>query len=125
MGPIGIDAVTVSLWPDQPGIYLRTASGPQKEPQLCFGDSGGPVTIDRVPGSSFRKVVAVNSGLGAQPDATQKAPAFYSYLAPLNSRAFRDLLKGWADSGVPDALPPRARIICGYNRPAAIQGCRG
>jgi hypothetical protein len=124
MGAVDVDAIAISLWTGLPGIYVRTASGVGKEPQLCFGDSGGPVTIDISAGSKSRNVVAVNSGLGSQPGATASAPAFYSYLAPLNSQDFRDFLKAWVDAGNTGAHP-RPRIVCGYNRNAGQQGCRG
>nr|QQZ48883.1 trypsin-like serine protease [Phenylobacterium glaciei] len=124
MGYDSVEATGISLLPTQPGLYLRTLSSGSKEPVLCFGDSGGPVTLDVASGG--RRVVAVNSGVGATNTATPKAPAFYSYLSPLAAADFQAFLLEWAGPATPDPLhpAPAVRIICGYNRPAGIQGCR-
>lgn len=120
MGNDTIERTGVTLHPERPAYYWRLASG-GKDPVLCPGDSGGPVTVGA---AEKRRIVAVNSGLGAIPGVSAAHPAFYSYLSPLNTQAFHTFLKDWIEAGEGDKGKVK-RIVCGVTRPAGIQGCRG
>lgn len=113
-----VEARDVAIHPGQPGAYIRTLSTSSNEPVICYGDSGGPVMLATADGQG-RRVVAVNSGFGATPDASVSRQHFYSYLSPLSSLEFRRFLEAWA--GPPGSI---RRIVCGYNRNAGIGGCR-
>jgi hypothetical protein len=119
IGKEAVEAINFSLWPPESGIYVRTVSTADTQPVICPGDSGGPAMLD-LSGPALatsRAVVAVNSGSGPTIFATQQAPSFYSYFAPLSSNQFRTFLASWmrGHAGV---------VICGINRKAGISGCR-
>jgi hypothetical protein len=75
--------------------YLRIrAQG--KEPVLCPGDSGGPALVGATVAQKNpqgRRVVAVNSMVEAMPSGA--GYAYFSYLAPLGTDAFRRFQQGW------------------------------
>jgi hypothetical protein len=123
MGPEAVETVNVSIYPDKSGNYLRTRSKNSKDPVLCYGDSGGPVIV-AAPAGPGRRIVAVNSAVGATMEATHANPTFYSYLSPLASPGFRTFMADWVkQSGVPEK-DKKDRKICGFNLEAQRPGCR-
>jgi hypothetical protein len=120
IGERPINAMGVKLFAQRPAQYWRTLSSNSREPALCYGDSGGPVMYP-VDGGG-RRVIAVNSALGAVPTATYKKPAFYSYLSPLGTTEFKRFLQYWVNAGAAGTGSPR--IVCGFNRDGGNQGCR-
>ncbi|MBD9565272.1 trypsin-like serine peptidase [Pseudomonas sp. PDM09] len=121
IGERPIEATTVSLNVGRPALYWRTLSESGREPALCYGDSGGPVMFPKQGGA--RRVIAVNSALGATPTATHLQPAFYSYLSPLSTKEFRSFVKRWTAKGE-GKNPAHPRVICGFNLQSGNQGCR-
>ncbi|MCU7247251.1 trypsin-like serine peptidase [Pseudomonas koreensis] len=121
IGERPIEAIAISLKEKTPALYWRTLSESDREPALCFGDSGGPVMFPS-PGGG-RRVVGVNSALGATPTATHLQPSFYSYLSPLSTKEFESFLKEWVAKGE-DGNSTHPRVICGFNMKSGIQGCR-
>ena len=121
IGERPINAIAVSLFAQRPAQYWRTLSTSDREPAVCYGDSGGPVMYPKIGGS--RRVIAVNSALGAAPTATHLQPDFYSYLSPLNTREFKIFVRSWVGKGE-GGNPAHPRVVCGFNRPGGLQGCR-
>jgi V8-like Glu-specific endopeptidase len=119
-----IQAAAVSIFPGVSGIYVRTTSA-DGGPTLCYGDSGGPVMTAASAGPG-RRLVAVNSAMGATPTATSSKPAFYSYMAPLGSQAFRTFAEHWAEQTNLPAAQHKDRRICGIpgGLSAGTGGCR-
>jgi hypothetical protein len=121
IGDRNLEATQVTLYPGRPALYWRTLSETGKEPNICWGDSGGPLLSQRSGGP--RRVIGVNSALGATPVATHLAPAFYSYLSPLSTPAFSEFVTSWTAEGE-DSHPEHPRVVCGFNRQPGVQGCR-
>ena len=121
LGQESVEAINISIYPGQKGIYARTLSG-AKEPVLCFGDSGGPVMVSATGGG--RRVIAVNSAVGATPMATVASPSFYSYLSPLSASEFRTFVERWVGQATTPAAQRRDRRICGLSLAPGLGGCR-
>lgn len=95
----------------------RTVSRNAKEPNICPGDSGGPV-LTGITGSApkaGRRISGLNSAFHGRWGGEHEPPIFYSYLAPTGSAFF-----GWARKWADD----RKLIICGIQRDAGLGGCR-
>lgn len=123
IGRENIEAAGISIYPGRPGIFVR-ASSADGGPVLCQGDSGGPVIMG-APAGPGRRVVAVNSAMGAIDDPPSVKPAFYSYFSPLASTEFAAFAKSWvAQQDLPAAVARKDRRICGIQIPAGAGGCR-
>lgn len=127
MGDETIDATGISLYPSRSEKYVRTLATGAREPVLCPGDSGGPVLVATATAVgqpvTGRRIVAVNSAMGAKPGANASNPAFYSYLSPLETDEFKTFLESFA--GPRDGRGPQVRQkVCGHNVPTGLQGCR-
>lgn len=99
----GSDAIDYVRQPatEAGGVHVITTAQ-SGQPSLCPGDSGGGsmtgVTLEALGNATAaaaarRRVVAVNSGVGASPGAI--AP-LYSYFSPLGVTDFRDFLIQWS-----------------------------
>lgn len=122
MGHDQIEADNVSIYPGVPGTYVRTLSA-DGGPVLCNGDSGGPAMTSASSGPG-RRVVAVNSAMGATETATAAKPAFHSYLSPLGTAAFASFAQDWARQEGVDLAKRKDRRICGLTLAAGTGGCR-
>lgn len=123
MGAEKVEATSISIYPAMAGIYLRALSS-DGGPVLCPGDSGGPV-MTGAPAGPGRRVVAVNSALGATPEATAAKPAFNSYFAPLGSADFRSFLRDWVGQlSITDPAKRKDRRVCGFGITPGTGGCR-
>lgn len=95
----------------------RTVSRGPKEPNVCPGDSGGPV-FTGIKGKAPKKgrlISGLNSAFHGDWGVNADPVVFHSYLAPTGS-AFWGWATKWADD--------RKLAICGIQRPAGLDGCR-
>lgn len=95
----------------------RTVSRNSSQPNLCPGDSGGPV-LTGITGNApkkGRRISGLNSAFYGDWGINVANPIFYSYLAPTGS-SFFGWAREWADK--------RGLFICGIQRNPGLDGCR-
>lgn len=96
--------------------FARTVSH-GREPNLCPGDSGGPVYVGVTADNPVagRRISGFNAAFDGDWDFSGTNAVFYSYLAPAGE-IFREWAKTWSDK--------RSLKICGIQLDPGIGGCR-
>lgn len=103
---------------DNSGATLVRTTSRGTGPNVCPGDSGGPVLTEVAASDPVkgRRVSGINSAFDWDYSVSNgKPPVFYSYLAPTGS-SFREWARTWSDK--------RGLRICGLQLEPGHAGCR-
>lgn len=115
LGDQTVQATGLALGTSGPLLSRTTSLG--DKPNICPGDSGGPVFtgVTTATLARSRRIAALNSAFDADWGEDVPVTRFYSYLAPLGP-SFRSWADAWAAK--------RSLTICGINRDGGLDGCR-
>lgn len=115
LGDQTIQAAGLALGSTEP--LLSRTEGTGGRPNICPGDSGGPVFTGASAAKSVkgRRISGLNSAFNGDWGLSVPTPKFYSYLAPVTA-SFRRWALAWANE--------RSLTVCGINRDPGFDGCR-